>query len=213
MASLSSASRRNSSSSSTGRRSSRMDSLCEEEHGSVFSGSSGGSGSRLATSSLTAPTNGADPATSPRIRSPSLPVVTHPCQSSGSSTPGIARSRSPSLPVTDLMSDRSSGPVSASSSRRVYYADRSDSGISDCSNHSSTLLSGTHMPTLIQEEEDDEFCNSPALITNGCSSSSSSPAGGTSLAPKSGGRGGQCAPKSKSVVTSRYSVDSAIDGE
>jgi hypothetical protein len=110
------------------------------------------------------------------------------------------------------MSDRSSGPVSASSSRRVYYADRSDSGISDCSNHSSTLLSGTHMPTLIQEEEDDEFYNSPALITNGCSSSSS-PAGGTSLAPKSGGRSSQCAHKSKSVVTSRYSVDSAIDGE
>lgn len=208
MASLSS-SRRNSSSSSTGRRSSRMDSLCEEDQGSVFSS---GSSSRIATTSLTSPTNGADPVT--RIRSPSLPVVTHPCQSSN---PGIARSRSPSLPATGPaieLPDRSPAPVSVASPRRVYYADRSDSGISDCSNHSSTLLSGSHMPTLIQEEEDDEYCSSESGLTNGCSSFSSGCfTGGIPLAEKSGGLGGQFAVKSKGVISSRHSVDSAIDGE
>lgn len=211
MASLSSASRRNSSSSSTGRRTSRMDSLCEEEQGSVFSS---GSSSRFATSSLTAPTNGADPVT--RIRSPSLPVVTHPCQSPGSS-PGIARSRSPSLPATGPaieLPDRSPpATISVNNSpRRVYYADRSDSGISDCSNHSSTLLSGSHMPTLIQEEEDDEHCGTESALTNGCSSSDRF-TGGTFLAQKSAGHSGQHALQGKGVVSSRHSVDSAIDAE
>ncbi|XP_057379752.2 myosin light chain kinase, smooth muscle-like [Daphnia carinata] len=212
MASLSS-SRRNSSSSSTGRRSSRMDSLCEEEQGSVFS--SGSSSRMVATSSLTAPTNGADPVT--RIRSPSLPVVTHPCQSSGS-TPGIARSRSPSLPATGPaieLPDRSPpATINVNSSpRRAYYADRSDSGISDCSNHSSMLLSGSYMPALIQEEEDDEYCGNESALTNGCSSSSDRLTGGAFVAQKSGGHSGQYALKGKGVVSSRHSLDSAIDGE
>ena len=195
MASLSSASRRNSSSSSNGRRSSRMDSLCEEDNGSVFSNSP------RTTSSLLAPANG-DPVA--RIRSPSLPVVSHPSQSS---TAGIARSRSPSLPASETGSNcplTNEAPVGSNSPRRAYYADRSDSGISDCSNHSSMLLSGSYMPALIQEEED-ETCTEISGLTNG----SVRFAGGTTSSALDH-KGDQHALKSNSVVKSRHSVDSAI---
>lgn len=207
MASLSSSRRNSSSSSSTGRRSSRMDSLCEEDNSSVFSSNGGSSPhSRATSSTLAAPTNNGD-LIAGRIRSPSLPVVSHPSQSC-SSTPGIARSRSPSLPASgpdvSVSPERSVDGLSASQSgtstpRRAYYADRSDSGISDCSNHSSMLLSGSYMPALIQEEED-ENCTEMSgnfNLTNG--STAVHLTGGTSLASKS-----NC------VVRSRHSVDSAI---
>ena len=92
--------------------------------------------------------------------------------------------------------------------RRPYYADRSDSGISDCSNHSSMLLSGSFMPTLIQEEEDEESSNT--VLTNG---STVRFAGGTALATTKddcSNRGSQHPLKGNSVVRSRHSVDSAI---
>lgn len=198
MASLSS-SRRNSSSSSSGRRSSRMDSLCEEDNGSVFSSNSH---SRATSSNLLAPING-DQVT--RIRSPSLPVVTHPSQSS---SPVITRSRSPSLPAAVAEDPLTPDGNAVQSPRRPYYADRSDSGISDCSNHSSMLLSGSYMPALIQEEEDENCIENGSVLTNG----SVRFAGGTSLAQKidHGGLSGHNAPKSHSVVRSRHSVDSAI---
>lgn len=191
MASLSS-SRRNSSSSSTGRRSSRMDSLCEEDQGSVFGGS---------TNSVTSRTNSSNVESIARLRSPSLPVVTQ------QPPTGIARSRSPSLPVTEGQS----AETGTHSPRRSYYADRSDSGISDCSTHSSTLLSGSHMPTLIQEEEDESCTDTNDLLTNG--SSSLRVTGGGSTVPRqidSGRHSGHNSLKSNSVVKSRHSVDSAI---
>lgn len=129
-----------------------MDSLCEEEtNGSVF---------------------GSGPA---RIRSPSLPVVSATGAPPGG---GIGRSRSPSLPAEAAgksvaqLQQHEARPYSPSSTRRSY-TDRSDSGISDCSNHSSSLAM-TCMPTRIQEEDDDEIT---ALLTNG---SVSSPLGGSS---------------------------------
>lgn len=75
------------------------------------------------------------------------------------------------------------------------------------------LLSGSYMPALIQEEEDDELhCCTESVLTNGSSTTTVRFAGGTALAQKSdcGGNSGQHALKSNSVVRSRHSVDSAI---
>jgi len=73
-----------------------------------------------------------------------------------------ARTRSPSLPA--------SGGHPMSNARRTY-TDRSDSGISDCSNYSSALFSSLNTPWLIQEE-DESGCNdttttSSTGLTNG----------------------------------------------
>ena len=199
MASLTSASRRNSASSassSCGRRSSRMDSLSEEDHSSVFRPIKSGGDNSLTTHN---PTN--DPTA--RHRSPSLPVV--------STTGGIARSRSPSLPVSPN-SPETVAVLDRSVSCRSYSAvsDRSDSGVSDCSRHSSSLLSSVFGATgqLVIQEEDEGSSGSTAdlnhdSMTNGSISSSSS-----SIIPGSSAQTN----KSRSVVNkSRYSIDSAID--
>lgn len=195
MASLTSASRRNSASSassSCGRRSSRMDSLSEEDNSSVFRPIKSGDNS-LTTHN---PTN--DPTA--RHRSPSLPVV--------STTGGIARSRSPSLPVSPN-SPETVTVLDRSVSCRSYSAvsDRSDSGVSDCSRHSSSLLSSVFGATgqlVIQEEDEGSSGSTTDLnhdsMTNGSISSSIIP--GSSAQTN----------KSRSVVNkSRYSIDSAID--
>ena len=176
MASLSS--RRNSSSSaqSPSRRSSRMDSLCEED-GSVFTPPHSPILSRAA---------GLNETGGARNRSPSLPVSVQPI---------ISRSRSPSLPIvasakpgavvdgqpsdgSPVRSDRSFyladlPPERSERNSRVdlcgdrpdrltnrsnsAYTDRSDSGISDCS-HSSLMIS---FSKPIHEEDENE------LIVNG----------------------------------------------
>ena len=143
-----------------------MDSLCEEDHGSVFSGSNNSND----TIGVAA-----------RLRSPSLPVVgSHPPNTTALPPPsgGIARSRSPSLPVTESVGDvQSVQAAAASGGRRSYYADRSDSGISDCSTHSSTLLSTSHMP--IQEEEDENGVDLVVVgLMNGVNSLSTGGLGG-----------------------------------
>ena len=127
-----------------------MDSVCEEDNNSVFSHGS---------------------TKESRQRSPSLPVVTtNPAVLNGihnmllpaAVVTSSARTRSPSLPA--------SGGPPMSNARRTY-TDRSDSGISDCSNHSSALLSSLNTPWLIQEE-DESGCNdttttSSTGLTNG----------------------------------------------
>lgn len=135
-----------------------MDSVYEEDNNSVF-----GHNNNL-HDKLSEPMS----SESSRQRSPSLPVV-----ASG----GIARSRSPSLPAQAP----SSTPVGAVAKRS--YTDRSDSGISDCSNHSSGLLTSFSTPWLIQEEDESGSSDIPATaLTNG----SLHPAGGTTVGPQSG---------------------------
>lgn len=128
-----------------------MDSVCEVDNNSVFS-----HGSTIES----------------RQRSPSLPVVTtNPAVLNGihnmllpaAVVTSSARTRSPSLPA--------SGGPPMSNARTRTYTDRSDSGISDCSNHSSALLSSLNTPWLIQEE-DESGCNdttttSSTGLTNG----------------------------------------------
>ena len=101
--------------------------------------------------------------------------------SSSSSTEGDPPAWIPSAKRTiiicrcDVIGTRSSilpasgGPPMSNAKRT--YTDRSDSGISDCSNHSSALLSSLNTPWLIQEE-DESGCNDTSTtssngLTNG----------------------------------------------
>ena len=206
MASLSSASRRNSASSassSCGRRSSRMDSLSEEDHSVFRPIKAGGGDSSLTAHNLN--NNNNDPTA--RHRSPSLPVV--------STSGGIARSRSPSLPVNPNSPETTTAASSVATGldRSVScrsYTDRSDSGVSDCSRHSSSLLSSVLGATgrLVIEEEDETGSGTGSTTDINHVSMTN----GSSIIP--GSSDFETNNKSRSVVNkSRYSIDSAIGGE
>ena len=191
MASLSS--RRNSSSSghSPSRRSSRMDSVFEEDGSTVFSSPPNSPLLSRSVNLLLANENGA------RNRSPSLPVATSPQH-----PVTIARSRSPSLPMSnktnrmDDSNDLSSAEPSERQSRidlcghrttnrsNSAYTDRSDSGISDCSH--SSLLSSFSKPWLIHEEDetDPNFVNGHSSSSTKPNYSLCSPTGGSIVAEK-----------------------------